>query len=147
MRIAMMAALAIALPAAPALAQDTDRLDPYVTYTDADGRFSLQQDQTATFRTSDGVEEEVIFRTDGTARIQATDGTVRLATYEITSDRLCIDEDDDIFDRCYGYNANLFNGSTYRVTDTRGVVSDVTFDRETEDTDRRYLAARYGERG
>jgi hypothetical protein len=157
MRIALIAAAAIAIPAAPAQAQDMD-MDTdtdvevesdsdYVSYSDTDGRYSLRENQTATFRTSDGMEEEVEFRTDGTATIRGTDGTSRLARYEISDDRLCIDEDDDLFDRCYGYNSSLFNGSTYRVTDTRGVTSDVTFERETEDTDRRYLSARYGERG
>ncbi|MEE4200075.1 hypothetical protein [Erythrobacter sp.] len=151
MRTALIAAAAIALPAAPAIAQDmdvdVDSDDDYVTYSDTDGSYELQEEQTATFRSSDGMEEEITFRTDGTADIREMNGTMRQARYEITGDRFCIDEEDDMLDRCYGYNSSLFDGSTYRVTDTRGMISDVTFDRESEDTDRRYLSARYGERG
>ena len=143
--VLFVAAAALAIPAAPAMAQDAD---DYVTYTDADGRFSVQTG--ATFRTSDGVEENVEFDTDGVARISSADGTTRNARYTISNDTLCLDEDDDAFDRCYGYSSSLFDGTTYRVTDTRGITSDVTFATEDDDDDgddRNYMSATYGERG
>ncbi len=151
MKIAYLAAAALVLPAAPAVAQDMD-LDTELPTAGANTEIEYDGtelvDSTARFRTADGIDEEIEFDNDGIARIRTTDGVVRNARYSVANDQLCIDEDDDSYDRCYSYATQYQPGSTYRVTDTRGVTSDVTFDMDDDDdNDRRYLTATYGERG